>query len=63
MNARRPEPILRPTYTHWPAARPPGRPSSRPVLSPRPYECADPPRPEEDRATAALDEPGYGHGV
>jgi hypothetical protein len=60
MNARKPEPRPRLTYTHWPAARPPGRPV--PPL-PRPYEWPDVPRPEEDRSNSALDEPGYGHGV
>jgi hypothetical protein len=34
MNARRPEPRPRPTYTYWPAARPPSRDVASPLLGP-----------------------------
>jgi hypothetical protein len=61
MNARRPEPRPRPTYTYWPAARPPGRATAAPP--PRPPDYPDAPWEDTDPVTPALDEPGYGHGV
>jgi hypothetical protein len=61
MNARRPEPRPRPTYTYWPAARPPGRATT--ASSDRPRDGRDEARPEDEHAAPGLDEPGYGHGV
>jgi hypothetical protein len=61
MNARRPEPRPHPTYTCWPAARPPGRVTA--ASPPRPREYPDAPLLDEDQAAPELDEPGYGHGV
>jgi hypothetical protein len=61
MNARRPEPRPRPTYTYWPAARPPSRATG--ASPPRPREYPEAPLQDEDHAAPGLDEPGYGHGV
>jgi len=62
MNARRPEPRPRLTYTHWPAARPPGRATAAPP-PPRSREYPDAPWDVEEQPSLILDEPGYGHGV
>jgi hypothetical protein len=59
MNARTPESTPRPTYTHWPAARPPDRVAA----SSRPQDRAAVLRQDAEQPTADLDEPGYGHGV
>ena len=68
MNARRPEPRPRPTYTDWPAARPPmlgpakaGHYRNTEAGHYRNTEAG--PLQEEDPAAPGLDEPGYGHGV
>ena len=61
MNARRPEPRPRLTYTYWPAARPPNRAAA--ASPPRRRESPDAPLQDENQTAPDLDEPGYGHGV